>query len=92
MLVRQLEIKEDSYRNRKINLRLCSKDFFPEDSFGGSTKDDQATRLISLSIDGVNKAIKTDISKNKTGNIRWFFRDRIWVHCKFIGCDISGVA
>jgi hypothetical protein len=58
MQVCTLEIREDSYRNSKINIRSCGKDFFPEDSFGGSTQAEQASKLLTLTIDGIDRDIE----------------------------------
>ncbi|MBW8001573.1 MAG: hypothetical protein FVQ80_06075 [Planctomycetes bacterium] len=74
-----IEITPAAAKYGNLNIRPCGKDFFPEDTFGGSTKEKQGS-LITINAEGVPQPIKTDIpTDNKTGRPKWIFRKRNWV-------------
>jgi len=68
-----------------LNIRLCGKEFFPPDVFGGPSKKDGLGVPITLKVDGLPNPIQTDIPKDPNGRTRWIFRDRQWVK-KFVSC------
>jgi len=62
-----------------LNISSCGKNFFPQDSFGGSNKK-QLGKQITINAAGLINQIKTDIpSDKKTAKSRWIFRKRSWV-------------
>lgn len=69
----KLVITANSYKDRRVSIRPCGKDFFPEDAFGGSSKESKGN-AINLKVQGTGKIVETDIPSG-----RWFFRDRKWV-------------
>jgi DNA (cytosine-5)-methyltransferase 1 len=58
-------------------------DFFPDDCIGASSKSDDGDGRgvpIVITLDGLNKSVKTDIGSDpRTGKPRRHFRDRSWV-------------
>ena len=74
-----IQLTEAAHKHGNINLRPCGKNFFPQDSFGGSNKK-QLGKQITISAAGLTNQIKTDIpTDKKTGRPRWIFRKRSWV-------------
>jgi len=74
-----LELSSGAIRNKKLNIRPCGLDFFPDGILGGSTKD-KLGRQITIQAAGLSAPIKTDIPTDKrSGRPRWFFRERSWV-------------
>lgn len=74
-----LELSLGAIRNKKLNIRACGLDFFPEGILGGSTKENLGIQ-ITIRADGLTTPIKTDIPTDKrSGRPRWFFRERTWV-------------
>lgn len=55
-------------------------DFFPEECYGGSSKDKGTGHPVKLTIQGLSEPVETDIARNGTnGGPRNFFRKRGWV-------------
>lgn len=55
-------------------------DFFPADSYGGSSIKSLGGKLLRLDVEGLSKPVFTDIPTDaKTGKPRRFFRKRAWV-------------
>jgi len=74
-----LELSSGAIRNKKLNIRSCGLDFFPDGILGGSTKENLGHQ-ITIRADGLSAPIKTDIPTDKrSGRPRWFFRERTWV-------------
>jgi len=74
-----IQLTKAAHKHGNINIRPCGKNFFPQDSFGGSNKK-QLGKQITINAAGLINQIKTDIpSDKKTGKPRWIFRMRSWV-------------
>ena len=73
-----IQLTPSAQKHGNLNIRPCGKDFFPPDVFGGPTKD-QKGREITIIAEGLSEPVKTDIPKEKSGRIRWLFRQREWV-------------
>jgi hypothetical protein len=77
---RTIKVTEAANKHGNLNIRACGKDFFPPDVFGGSSKKAGLGTPITLSVEGLDVRIKTDIPcDKKTGKPRWIFRKRSWV-------------
>ena len=74
-----LELSSGAIRNKKLNIRSCGLEFFPNGILGGSTKDNLGQQ-ITIRAYGLSALIKTDIPTDKrSGRPRWFFRERTCV-------------
>jgi len=75
-----IQLTESAHKYGNLNIRPCGKDFFPVDSYGGSSREAGLGVQITLKADGLPNSIETDIPKDKkTGKPRWIFRKRKWV-------------
>ena len=82
---RVIELTPGACKNGYMSISSCGKEFFPPDTFGGSTKKAGVGVPITLKVDGLPNSIETDIPKDKTGKPRWIFRQRSWVK-DFVRC------
>jgi DNA (cytosine-5)-methyltransferase 1 len=73
-----IPISQADIKNNKIRLKICGKEFFPPDVFGGRTRE-EAGNPILLNVSGINKDIRTDIPTDANGRPRWFTRNRKWL-------------
>ena len=74
-----IQLTGGAISNKKLNIRSCGLDFFPDGILGGSTKD-KLGRQITIRATGLSAPIKTDIPTDKrSGRPRWFFRERTCV-------------
>jgi len=74
---RTLTITSATCKYGNLNLRKCGREFFPKDVFGSSSRDTGIGTPITLSVEGLDKAVKTDIPTDRTtGKPRWIFRER----------------
>jgi DNA (cytosine-5)-methyltransferase 1 len=79
----QLEVTRGALNHGRLS--LCSaKSLFPDDVFGGPTKDILG-KPVELLIRGLGLTVKTDLPTDHSGRPRWFFRNRSWVK-EFISC------
>ncbi len=76
---RVIQLTEATLKYGNLNIRMCGRDFFPPDVFGGPSKKTGLGAPITLKVEGLSKPIETDIPKDKTGKPRWIFRERKWV-------------
>jgi hypothetical protein len=75
-----IKLTASAIKERRIDIRACGKNFFPTDIKGGSSKKAQKGNPIILIPKGLSCSVKTDIpTDNRSGRIRWFFRERGWV-------------
>ncbi len=73
---RLISVTEGNIENNHLYLSgHC--DFFPPQSHGASSKRNGEGHLLTLHIDGLPKAVKTDLASR--GNRRFIFRKRGWV-------------
>lgn len=73
-----IELTSAAHKHGNLNIRPCGLEFFPKGILGGPTKD-KAGRQITIKARGLPVMAKTDIPTERTGRIRWLFRDRSWV-------------
>lgn len=79
METRTIKLTESAIKYGNINLRCCGEGFFPPDVFGGPNRKAGLGNPITLKVQGLPEAIKTDIPTDaKTGKPRWLFRERAW--------------
>ncbi|MBN1805334.1 MAG: hypothetical protein JW837_08795 [Sedimentisphaerales bacterium] len=82
-----IKLTEAAKKHGNINISVCGKDFFPVESFGGSSRKTGLGTQITLRVEGLSKPIKTDIPMDKkTKKPRWIFRERTWVK-KFLSSN-----
>jgi hypothetical protein len=62
---RTIKLTEATNKHGNLNIRVCGKDFFPPDVFGGSSKKDGLGTPITLSVKGLKEPIETDIPTDK---------------------------
>jgi len=75
-----IQLTEAAHKYGNLNISYCGKDFFPLDTFGGSSKKAGIGTQITIKAEGISEPIKTDIpTDNKTGRPRWIFRERAWI-------------
>ncbi len=55
-----IQLTSGAISNKKLNIRSCGIEFFPDGIFGGSTKDNLGQQ-ITIRADGISAPIKTDI-------------------------------
>jgi DNA (cytosine-5)-methyltransferase 1 len=85
---RLITVNAANLRHKHLYIRN-HLDFFPKDSFGGSTNGRRAGKPVTLHVDGLAEPIITDIpSDAKTGRPRAFFRKRAWVGRFF---EVAGI-
>jgi len=81
-----IELTEAARKHGNLNIRVCGKDFFPADIFGGSSRKAGTGVPIVLEGEGLADPVRTDIpTDNKTGRPRWIYRERKWVR-EFLNC------
>ena len=79
METRVIKLTESAFKYGNLNLRVCGKDFFPPDVFGGPNKKSGIGSPITLKVGGLDKEIQTDIPTDRiSGRPRWIFRERGW--------------
>jgi len=78
MEARAVVINKSSYRDRRINLRSCGRDFFPPDAFGGPNGRRKTGPLV-VHVAGPERTLRTEFPTTRSGAPRWFLRDRTWV-------------
>lgn len=79
METRVIKVTESAFKYGNLNLRACGKDFFPSDVFGPPNRKSGIGNVITLKVEGLPEAIKTDIPTDRiSGKPRWIFRDRAW--------------
>ena len=75
-----IELTASAIKEHRLDIRTCGKNFFPTDARGGSSKRSRRGNPITLIPEGLSCSVKTDIpTDNRSGRIRWFFRERSWV-------------
>ncbi|MCE5341522.1 MAG: DNA adenine methylase [Planctomycetaceae bacterium] len=80
MEAKELEITDSTCMYGNLNIRSCGVSFFPKDVYGAPSKNKGYGVPITLSVEGLDRSIQTDIpTDNKTGKPRWLFRERSWV-------------
>jgi DNA (cytosine-5)-methyltransferase 1 len=75
---RQLEVTRSAINHGRLSLCPAKEGFFPDDVFGGSTKD-LPGNLVEIRARGLGQPVLTDLPTDQNGKPRWFFRDRPWV-------------
>ncbi len=75
---RTIQLTPAAHKHGNLCLSRCGKGFFPEDSFGESSKEKGPGNPITLKVCGLELTISTDIPKDKKT-----FRQRGWVK-KFV--------
>ncbi len=77
---RTITISSAAKKHGNLNIASCGHEFFPDDIFGSSARNTGMGKLITLKVEGLDKAVKTDIPTDRTtGRPRWLFRERSWV-------------
>jgi hypothetical protein len=83
---RTITISCAAKKHGNLNIASCGRKFFPQDIFGSSARNTGMGKLITLRVEGLDKAVKTDIpTDKKTGRPRGIFRERAWVK-RFVRC------
>ena len=78
MELRVVELTPAAHKHGNLNIRPCGLEFFPQGILGGPTKRELGTR-ITLRVKGLSGSVRTDIPTERSGRIRWIFRERSWV-------------
>jgi DNA (cytosine-5)-methyltransferase 1 len=74
---RTIQLTASAIREKRLDIRSCGRDFFPQDAIGSSSKKSTRGVDITLLAKGLSEPIKTDIpSDNRSRRQRWFFRER----------------
>jgi hypothetical protein len=77
---RTITISRAAKKHGNLNIASCGRGFFPQDVFGSSARNTGMGTPITLRVEGLDKAVKTDIPRDKkTGRPRGIFRERAWV-------------
>jgi DNA (cytosine-5)-methyltransferase 1 len=75
-----IKLTASAIKEHRLDIRVCGENFFPTDVKGGSSKKARKGNPIILIPKGLSCSVKTDIpTDNRSGRIRWFFRERSWV-------------
>lgn len=83
---RTITITRAAQKHGNLNIASCGRGFFPQDVFGSSARNTGMGAPITLRVEGLDKAVKTDIPRDKkTGRPRGIFRERAWVK-RFVRC------
>lgn len=83
---RTITISRAAKKHGNLNIASCGHEFFPDDIFGSSSRKSGMGTPITLRVEGLDKAVKTDIPRDKkTGRPRGIFRERAWVK-HFVRC------
>lgn len=69
-----IQLTPSAHKYGNLYLSRCDKGFFPEDSFGESSKKKGRGTPINLKVYGLESTISTDIAKDKK-----IFRQRGWI-------------
>lgn len=70
-------LTHSAVKERRLDISVCGRNFFPLDVFGSSSKKGPTGVPITLLAKGLLEPIETDIPSDKhSGRIRWIFRER----------------